>query len=281
MEKPHRSGWRPLLQCEFDLAYTPLMELDWGQGRLMLCTLDLEDHVVLDPAAGVLAGNLIRYAATAPLQPRAERTILVGDEQDRKLLDLLGVVYAASPQIEPQAELVILGRQVKHDEAQVRQYLQRGGQVLLLARSSSAAGLGVELGQSRSFAGSLQVPSWAECRGLGVSDLHWRSESGAWLVKGGAEVGAEGLLRRVREGKGVAVFCQMDPDRLEADSKTYFRLTRWRQTRALSQLLANLGASFKADESGVRLKSPPSGLYHPDYRQDFENGDDPYRYFRW
>jgi beta-galactosidase len=137
------------------------------------------------------------------------------------------------------------------------------------------------LGQSRSFAGSLQVPFWAECRGLGVSDLHWRSESGAWLVKGGAEVGAEGLLGRVREGKGVAVFCQMDPERLEADSKTYFRLTRWREMRAMSQLLANLGASFKADDSGVRLKSPPSGLYHPDYRQDFENGDDPYRYFRW
>ncbi len=186
-----------------------------------------------------------------------------------------------SSRIEPQAGLVILGRQVTYDETQVRQYVQRGGQVLLLARSSPAAGLGVELGQSQSFAGSLHVPSWMECRGLGVSDLHWRSETGAWLVKGGAEVGAEGLLGRVREGKGVAVFCQLDPERLDADSKTYFRLTRWRQTRALSQLLANLGASFRADESGVRLESPPSGLYYPDYRQDFENGDDPYRYFRW
>jgi len=281
VEKPHRSGWRPLLQCEFDLAYTPLMELDWGQGRLILCTLDLEDHLALDPAAGLLAGNLIRYAAAAPQQPRAQRTLLLGDEQDRKLLDLLGVVYAASPRIEPQAELLILGRQVKYNESQLRQYLQQGGHVLLLARSGSAAGLGVTLGQSRSFAGSLQVPAWAQCRGLGVSDLHWRSETAAWLVKGGAEVGAEGLLGRLREGNGVAVFCQIDPERLEADSKTYFRLTRWRQTRALSQLLANLGASFKADESGVRLKSPPSGLYHPDYRQDFENGDDPYRYFRW
>jgi len=281
LEKPHRSGWRPLLQCEFDLAYTPLMELDWGQGRLTLCTLDLEDHVAFDPAAGVLAGNLIRYAATAPLYPRAQRTILLGDEQDRKLLDLLGVAYAASPRIEPQADLVILGRPAKCDETQIRGYVQRGGHVLLLAQSSPAAGLGVELVQSRSFAGSLQVPSWAECRGLGVSDLHWRSETGAWLVKGGAEVGAEGLLGRVREGKGVAVFCQMDPERLEAESKTYFRLTRWRQTRALAQLLANLGASFKADECGVGLKSPPSGLYHPDYRQDFESGDDPYRYFRW
>ena len=32
IEKPHRSGWRPLLECEFDLAYTPLMELDYGKG---------------------------------------------------------------------------------------------------------------------------------------------------------------------------------------------------------------------------------------------------------
>ena len=62
---------------------------------------------------------------------------------------------------------------------------------------------------------------------------------------------------------------------------TCFRLTRWRQTRALSPLLANSGAGLKADESGVRLESPPSGLYHPDDRQDFENGDTPYRYFRW
>ena len=39
IEKPHRSGWRPLLECEFDLAYTPLMELDYGQGRVIVCTL--------------------------------------------------------------------------------------------------------------------------------------------------------------------------------------------------------------------------------------------------
>ena len=123
-----------------------------------MCTLDLEDHLALDPAARVPAGNLVRYAATAPLQPRAQRTILLGDEQDRKLLDLLGVVYAPSTRIEPQAELLILGRQVKYDE-QLHQYLQQGGHLLLPARSGSAVGLGVTLGQSPSFAGSLQVPA--------------------------------------------------------------------------------------------------------------------------
>jgi hypothetical protein len=47
---------------------------------------------------------------------------------------------------------------------------------------------------------------------------------------------------------------------LPADEKTYFRFTRWRQTRALSQVLANLGASFTADERYFsprpRVKAP-------------------------
>src|SRR5208337_3188381 len=62
IEKPHRSGWRPLLECEFDLAYTPLMEMDCGQGRLTVCTLDLEDHLAQDPAARRMAGRILDYA---------------------------------------------------------------------------------------------------------------------------------------------------------------------------------------------------------------------------
>ena len=51
----------------------------------------------------------------------------------------------------------------------------------------------------------------------------------------------------------MAVFCQVDPDRFHADEKTYFRYTRWRSTRAVAQILANLGASFPAD----------SRIFHP------------------
>ncbi|MGA2499186.1 MAG: hypothetical protein ABSH20_15715, partial [Tepidisphaeraceae bacterium] len=67
------------------------------------------------------------------------------------------------------------------------------------------------------------------------------------ILSGGAEVGADGLLGRKIAGKGVAIFCQVDPDCLHADEKTYFRYTRWRATRAVAQLLANLGASFAVD----------------------------------
>jgi beta-galactosidase len=67
----------------------------------------------------------------------------------------------------------------------------------------------------------------------------------------------------------------------EADRKTYLRITHWRQTRALSQLLANLGAGFSCDKNSASLTKPEAGYYVPTYRPDFEQGDDPYRYFRW
>jgi beta-galactosidase len=116
-------------------------------------------------------------------------------------------------------------------------------------------------------------------------------------------------------GQGVAIFCQVDPDRFQADEKTYFRYTRWRCTRAVAQLLANLGASFPADHrifhpmdvgnqalamrdqpgpqssTGPRLLptslSPKPedaeslGYYYHDYRTEFPMGDNPYRYYRW
>jgi beta-galactosidase len=281
VEKPHRSGWRPILECEFDLAYSPLMELDFGQGRLILSTLDLEDHVPFDAAAAVLAGNLLQYAATSRPIPRAKRTILVGAENDKATLDGLGVLYQVSDRIEPDADLVIIGRQAGYQEAEVRRCLEDGGKVLFLARAASDHGFGVKLEQAPAFAGSIHVPDWPECRGLSPSDLHWRSEGPAWLVKAGVEIGADGLLGRLRRGNGIALFSQLDPDQLRAETATYFRFTRWRQTRALAQLLANLGATFSGDQDTARLTKPGTGLYHADYRPDFESGDDPYRYFRW
>ena len=40
----------------------------------------------------------------------------------------------------------------------------------------------------------------------------------------GADIGADGLIGRKVIGKGVAVFCQLDPDRFQADEKITLRL---------------------------------------------------------
>jgi hypothetical protein len=46
------------------------------------------------------------------------------------------------------------------------------------------------------------------------------------------------------------------------------------------------GGLTSGDTTKLQLKSPkiwvkPVGLYHADYREDFEMGDEPYRYYNW
>lgn len=270
VEKPHRSGWRPLLECEFDLSYSPLMELDFGAGRLIWCQLDLEDHAALDPAARRLAAKVVEYARTAPLSPR-KATLYLGDEAGKAKLDALGLVYRRASAITPGAGLVVIGRGATVTRSALETFARGGGKVLVLPASQTDRGYGdwgVGLARVKS-AGSLEVPAWNEARGLSASDLRWRSDLEASLVSSGAEIGAGGQIGRKVIGKGVVIFSQIDPDRFDADTKTYFRFTRWRQTRALSQLLANLGGSFQIDrrvfhpETPIQIREPQVTLAGP------------------
>lgn len=292
VEKPHLSGWRPILESEFDLAYTPLMELDYGKGRLIWNALDLDDHVSSDAAAAKLARQIVGYAQTSVLTPIGSKTILIGSDADAAKLDRLGLVYQRADRLAGDAGLVIVGSGGNVRDEELRGYLNAGGKVFFLPRRSPEAVFGVRVREVRDFGGSLKVPSWPEARGLSASDLRWRANQDAWVIESGGEVAADGLLSRAVSGKGVAIFSQIDPDGLNADVNSYFRYTRWRQTRALAQILANMGASFKADsrffqlaggtpEAAAAGTANQESFYHPDYRTDFDLGDDPYRYYRW
>ena len=271
IEKPHRSGWTPLLECEFDLAYTPLMELDYGQGRIIVCTLDLEDHVALDPAARLMAEHVMDYALHAPLAPRVSKVVYVGGNAGAAWLDKIGVGYERSETLDTGAGLVLIGPEAKVDSGALDGYLAQGGKAFFLPRAKGWPGA-VLTPAAAGFAGSLSVPDWPEAKGLNASDLRWRSylDRPPSILSGGVEIGADGLLGRKVVGKGVAIFCQVDSDSFEADEKTYFRYTRWRATRAVAQLLANLGASFAVDR---RIFQPRKTVLNPDRMWVGPNGD--------
>ncbi|MFB8794868.1 MAG: beta-galactosidase [Microcoleus sp.] len=279
IEKPHRTSWRPILESEFDLAYSPLMELDYGKGRLILNQLDLEDHFSADGGAAQLVQKLVSYGMNSIVSGKPDRVVLIGGDGDAKKLDNLGVIYQRAESLSQDVGLTIVGAQANVKDADLRAYLNGGGKAFFLPRQVPVAGLGVGLQPVQDFGGSLAVPGWDEVRGVSGSDLRSRSFYDTWLIKSGGEIGADGLLSRVAVGKGVAIFSQLDSDGLNADAKTYLRFTRWRQTRANAQILANLGASFKVD--GVVFNGSSGEFYHSDYRTDFEMGDDPYRYYRW
>ncbi|HYW43195.1 MAG TPA: glycoside hydrolase family 2 TIM barrel-domain containing protein [Bryobacteraceae bacterium] len=295
VEKPHKGSWRPILEGEFDLAYSPLMELDYGKGRLIWCTLDLEDHAAKDPGALQLAGQIVRYAQTSPLTPKARKTLYIGDDAGAKLLDELGLLYERASSIPADAEVVVVGSGSGPSDGSLSAFVQGGGKVLVLPRSGESLPMGGAQKKVDSFHGSLNVPDWPEARGLSASDLRWRTDTEAWLIASGGDVGANGLLARKALGKGMLMYCQLDPNRFDADNKTYFRFTRWRQTRALCQVLANLGALFATDKLIFTIipasaatqpwvfepVKQPSDFYSSDYRDDYIAGDDPYRYYNW
>ncbi|MBC7327638.1 carbohydrate binding domain-containing protein [bacterium] len=212
IEKPHRGGWRPILECEFDLAYSPLMELNYGKGLLILSTLDLEDHSSLDPASNRLSHQLIQYLLKGgSSSPKVERAIYIGGEKGEKLLNFLGVNFGKADGIKGNEELLIIGEESNLGETALRKYIESGGKVLFLPREKPVAPLGVKLENKGRFHGSLNVPKWGECAGLSPSDLRWRTDYSAWLITDGCEIGADGLLGKLRIGKGVAIYCQIDP----------------------------------------------------------------------
>jgi beta-galactosidase len=247
IEKPHHSGWRPILECEFDLAYSPLMELDYGKGRFILCILDLEDHFKQEPVVPKLLTQMLDYAQTGKLNPRSNKVLYVGDKAGKEMLDSLGLIFQAAIKTEKDADLLIVCNNARINDSELKDYLTKGGKVLFLATKSNSAPLGIKLFKNESFGGSLNVPQWSETAGLSASDLRWRTFYNAWLLKSGCDIGADGMLGKLKLGKGTAIFCQLDPNQFDTEKNSYFRYTRWRQTRALTQILANMGCVFQAD----------------------------------
>lgn len=90
-----------------------------------------------------------------------------------------------------------------------------------------------------------------------MSDLRLRTEKTLPLLgaeSGGWTVAAGGLLGRKAEGAGVVLIFQGNPAALDVIAEPYYRYSQWRWTRAFSQLLSNLGASFQNDSALFDLK---------------------------
>ncbi len=249
VEKPHHSGWTPLLECEFDMAYSPLMELNFGKGKIVWCSLDIEDHYDTDPVAEIIMKRLINYIQTSKIKPRNQSTIFVGNEAESVILKQMGLNFQSKVSVSPSTELVICGSLNENQKKQVLDYITNGGKVLVLPKSNDNKIFGVEYYLDNSFEGGKDIIDWDITKGLSISDIRYRTSKPSYLLKSGCDINLNGLLGKKNIGKGQVVFCQIDPERFNADSLTYYRFTRWRSTRALTQVLANLGASFITDEN--------------------------------
>ncbi len=74
LEIPVAIGFKPLIQAEFDLAYSPLLQMNYGKGCMIFSTLDFTGRVCSDPAATLLAANLLKTLDSAlPVQAQSKK----------------------------------------------------------------------------------------------------------------------------------------------------------------------------------------------------------------
>ncbi len=256
VEKPHHGAWRPILEGEFDLAYSPLMELDYGSGLVVLSTLDLEDNVPVDPAATQLAAQLVDYlgdwkSTSAPRKPVA----YAGEEKWDYILNAMGVELTEERQ---QAQLLILGKDHGVNGGELKDWLEQGKNVLLLHGAELPDFTGWTWGDVRDFYGTTKVPTWPEAAGLSISDFHLRAPYPMPQLRGQG-VEAEGMLARKEVGQGVIMAMAMDPTWIRADQQPFMRLTVWRQSRVLTQLIAALGGELTLDRQIFDQETLPTG----------------------
>ena len=104
------------------------------------------------------------------------------------------------------------------------------------------------------------LPDWPELRGISPSDLRIRTDLELPLIQSTSNLAdrSNGLLARVATAPGVMVAFQGHPQALDSERKPYFRFSEWRWTRAISQILTNMGASFSGDELFFKFTPDPT-----------------------
>lgn len=258
VEKPHHAAWRPILESEFDLAYSSLMELPYGKGLIVLSNLDLEDNVAVDPAARMVARQLLSYLEKpGAIGPVRGQVAYAGKETMGRVFEAMGVDLVGEDQAEDAAVLV-LGRKHGKSDDQIKQWLTAGKNVLLLRGAELPAFSGWSWDGPKDFAGTTKVPDWPETAALSISDFHFRAPYAMTKLKGQG-VGADGMLARKEVGAGVLMASAMDPTWIRTDQQPFMRLTAWRHSRALVSLIAALGGKLAMDEQIFRLEPLPTG----------------------
>jgi hypothetical protein len=270
--KPQRGNFRVLLDCGFDLLYTPLVEIQAGLGRILLCQLDVTGRYAMDPVATLLVQRMV--AQYAYRGESALRTALaVVGKPGRELLYALGCptedFLAMKPETVDLRRPLVLDLRDRHplnpqEVQRIQDFVALGGRLLQVGASSPQDKAWLP-GDMRFAARSVfrtEVPSMPELSGLGDSDFFWRQPQVLPVV---AEVPPRGtiidsgVLAVVPFGRGKAVLCQFDPS-LFKDS--------WQRTKAfrvLSMLLTNLGARSDVRPWPARDDQPAHlGLYVED-----------------
>lgn len=310
IETPHRGPFTPILECEFDLAYSPLLEWRHGKGCIVFCQLDMTGRVGLDPTATRIARNLVTFLDKPFKQSQNRKVVYAGSYEGWQFVASLGmaavrITNGKTSDLSPDRDVLVISPGKKGDrtchELLAENFAQRGGNVLLLMPEPGHYGC-PRIMRSVQLARTVpDKPVPQILRGVGPNLLHWRSliELRVFAEDGlgkGEQRYLNGLLVETVRGKGRVIYSQVDWRKLDKES-VHLERARWNLRKFYRQLLTNLQAR-SANRLAKRLvypshvpdKTPSAGKHQPDpkmeqretfYTRSLGPGDDPYAFTPW
>ncbi len=270
IETPHHGAFTPLVDAEFDLAYSPLLEWRHGKGGILFSQFDLVNRSGGEPVAERLAVNLLRTVDTPYEQTQRKRIRYLGNDEGWSYVSELGFAderledTKALASLVPADDLLVIGPDTGKELPELlkaaRAFSSNGGVFLVLPQKPtdlSAASTQVLSLKTESVTRARIVPEPASIlpllSGVGPQLTHWRTmvPQDTFTATSGAKRGLGGLLLDYSASTGRQVYSQLDWRTFEADDKNLER-PKWNTAKLYSRLLTNLGVRSN-DEVVSRL----------------------------
>jgi hypothetical protein len=292
IEKPAAGNFLPLIDGGYSLQYSPLMEYREGSGVVLFCQMDVTGRTESEPAAEILARNMISYVSY--WEPRASRlAYYAGSASGKAHLERSSVILEdyEGGNLRPMDILIVDpegSSKLADSQKSISKWLKKGGRMLTIGlNKEDFGGLFPDLEMKKEEHISAYFESQGVgslLAGIGPADIHNRAPLEVSKVTLGAKVFGDGVLAVTENNQ--AVLCQLVPWHLDYSKEQHNVKQTFRRTSFLvSRLLGNLDVPgstkvldrFNSPADPVNDKRWLEGLY----LDEPEEWDDPYRFFRW
>jgi len=261
IEKPAKGNWRPILDCGFDMQYSPLMEFSNDKSTIIFCQMDISGRTKNEPVAISLLQNMLTYLAKTKAT-KFRQVFYDGDNRGKELLEKLGVKFQNMSHAKklPENSLLVLGPSSKSKN--IQPIVKTGTNVLALGLNSKELNsilpgkIQSKEKETISFVDNTltQVPALS---GISNAEIHWRTFPKITALEPTKD-GDNPALRTIKYGKGSVVLSQAMPWHFDYIAKPYLRTTYRRNVFLTARLLANAGAELKSPLS--KFLSKPATL---------------------
>ncbi len=271
IEKPARGDFLPIVDGGYSLQYSPLMEHREGKGLVLFCQLDVTGRTETDPAAEILARNILSYVAA--WKPAAPRTVVyAGGDEGKAYLQSIKVPFASYQEESLSKDQLLVVAPGASRKIAATHVLALGVDRFPAVKT-----------ESREHISAYFKPFDADSPFAGISpaEVHNRSPRNLPLITEGAAIVGDGVLATA----GSVVFSQLAPWQFTYTADEMNLKRTFRKVAVLTaRLLGNLGVSpptLLLEHFAAPLHDNEKRWLDGLYLDVPEEWDDPYRFFRW